>query len=280
MFFAPDAKAEDITNFVGYCLAHAAKVCGIQVHACVFMSNHHHTDVTDPYGKLVEFKQLFHSMLARGINTLRGRFDAVWSRDKPCDTRRAEDDETLADLAYTLANPVTAGLVKWGSLWTGFTTYGWRFGETREFKRPSWFFDGSGEMPETAELTLSRPPIYRQLDDEQMFERLMGAVRTAEKKAQQRLSRENRRFMGANKLARQHWNRAPQSFEERFTQAPRIGASSKWLVLAELQRDRDWEWAYARAREELLEGREATFPVGTYWLRRFAGVRVGESALG
>lgn len=278
MFFAPDVKAEEIVNFVGYCLAHAAMVYGIEVHACVFMSNHHHTDVTDPGGKLIEFKQLFHSMLARGINTLRGRFDAVWSRDKACDTRRAEDDETLGDLAYTLANPVTAGLVKWGDQWTGFTTYGWRFGETRSFTRPSWFFDGSGQMPETAELTLSRPPIYRELDDEQMFERLIDAVRVAERKAQQRLRRENRRFMGVEKLAKQHWNRAPRSFEERFTQAPSVAASSKWLVLAELQRDREWERAYAMAREELLAGREARFPMGTYWLRRFAGVTVGDVA--
>ena len=62
------------------------------------MSNHHHTDVTDPGGNLVRFKQLFHSLLARGINVLRGRFEAVWSRDRPCDTRRAlECAQALAE---------------------------------------------------------------------------------------------------------------------------------------------------------------------------------------
>jgi hypothetical protein len=279
MFFAPletqNANPKDIANFVGYCLAHAANRFGIEVHACVFMSNHHHTDVTDPSGKLVEFKQLFHSMLARGINALRGRFDAVWSRDKPCDTRRATEDETLADLVYTLANPVSAGLVKWGHQWLGFTTYGWRFGDTRAFTRPKWFFDGNGELPERVELTLARPPIYRGLDDDEVFERLMTALRQAEKQVHERLRREQRRFMGSEKLLKQHWNSAPRSYEERFTVVPRI-AGSKWLVLAELQRDRAWESAYAMARERLLAGIAAFFPLGTYWLRRFAGVRVEE----
>jgi hypothetical protein len=278
MFFAPAIAAgiepADVANFVGYCLAHAASRFGIQVHASIFMSNHHHTDVTDPEGKLIEFKQLFHSMLARGINALRGRFDAVWSRDRACDTRRAQDDDTLADLVYTLTNPVSAGLVKWSKLWLGFTTYGWRFGEARTFKRPSWFFDESGAMPATSTLTLTRPPVYRDLDDEQLFERLMEAVRVAEKDAQQRLRREHRRFMGRDKLLKQHWNHVPQTPEARYRVAPRIAASSRWLVLAELQRDRVWERAYALARERLRAGLDAIFPSGTYWLRRFAGVVV------
>ncbi len=279
MLFAPVVGSgvgpEDIANFVGYCLAHAAKRFGIEVHACVFMSNHHHTDVTDPAGKLIEFKQLFHSMLARGINALRGRFDAVWSRDKPCDTRRPCDDDSLADLVYTLANPVSAGLVKWGHQWLGFTTYGWRFGETRTYTRPGWIFDDRGQLPETVQLTLTRPPIFAELDDEQLFERLMRAVREAELAAQERLRREHRRFMGRDKLLKQHWDRTPRSFEARFTVAPSVAGSSKWLVLAELQRDRAWERVYAMAREKLIAGIEAVFPTGTYWLRRFAGVSIG-----
>ncbi|NJL73497.1 MAG: hypothetical protein HC888_19210, partial [Candidatus Competibacteraceae bacterium] len=47
MFFLADDKGDDVENLVGYCLAHAANEFGIQVHACVMMSNHHHTDVTD-----------------------------------------------------------------------------------------------------------------------------------------------------------------------------------------------------------------------------------------
>lgn len=44
------------------------------------MSNHHHTDITDPEGNIVPFKQQQqHSLLARGLNALRGRKDTFWS---------------------------------------------------------------------------------------------------------------------------------------------------------------------------------------------------------
>jgi hypothetical protein len=274
LLLSPGTRAEELADFVGYCLAYAAHLYGIEVHASMWMSNHHHTDVTDPNGNLVLFKQLLHSMIARGRNARLGRHDSFWSGDDACDTRRPTDDESLGDLVYTLTNPVKAGLVKWGRLWPGFTTIGWRFGETRTFKRPDWFFDESGKMPEEASLTLVRPPIFPELDDDALSDVLMAEVRAREIEIQRELRVKGRRFMGPRKLARQYWNRAPQSFEERFTVAPKHAASSKWLVLAELQRDREWERQYAAARALLRGGKPAVFPAGTYWMRHFAGVRV------
>ena len=272
------AQAKELVNFIGYCLAYAAAKYKIQVHASLWMSNHHHTDVSDPDGNLVEFKQLSHSLIARGRNAQLGRHDSVWSGDEPSDTREPTDDESLGALVYTLTNPVEAGLVKWARLWPGFTTNGWRFGETRTFKRPDKLFDKNGEMPEQVSLTLVRPPIFAELDDEALYRKLMGEVRRREREIQQQFRRENRRFMGPTKLARQHWNRAPRSFEERFEVTPHVARSSKWLVLAELQRDREWEREYAAARERWLAGKPAVFPAGTYWLRRFAGVDVAARA--
>ncbi|WP_146155522.1 hypothetical protein [Enhygromyxa salina] len=274
LLLSPGVKAEELANFIGYCLAYAAALHGIEVHASVWMSNHHHTDVTDPHGNLVPFKQLLHSLIARGRNARLGRYDTFWSGDAACDTRRPTDDESLADLVYTLTNPVKDGLVKWGRLWPGFTTIDWRFGETRTFKRPDWLFDEGGEMPEEVSLTLVRPPIFPALDDEELYAKLMTQVRQREVEFQREFREKGRRFMGLRKLARQGWNQAPRSFEERFTVAPRWASSSKWLVLAQLQRDREWERQYAAARTLLLRGESAVFPAGTYWMRHFAGVAV------
>jgi hypothetical protein len=171
-----------------------------------------------------------------------------------------------------MTNPVKAGLVKWSWLWPGFTTAGWRFGETRTFKRPDWFFDEGGQMPEEVTLTLVRPPIFRELDDDALYQRLAAEVRAHELELQREHRQKGRRFMGLRKLGRQAWNQAPKSFEERFTITPKVAAASRWLVLAELQRDREWERQYAAARALLLEGKPAVFPAGTYWLRRFVGV--------
>lgn len=274
---SPSKRGKELANFIGYCLAHAAKLYGIQVHASLWMSNHHHTDITDPHGNLPLFKQLLHSMIARGRNAQLRRHDSFWSGDDACDTRRPTDEESLQDLVYTLTNPVKDGLVKWGHLWPGFHTLGWRFGETRTFKRPAGLFDKKGTtMPEEVSLTLVRPPVFPNLDDDALYDMLMERVRAHELELQRELRAEGRRFMGLQKLARQHWNCAPKKFEERFKIAPKVAASSKWLVLAELQRDRDWERRYAEARALLRAGQGAVFPAGTYWMRCFAGVRVGE----
>jgi len=280
MFLAPGAEIEpaELVNFLGYCLATAANKYGIDVHACVVMSNHHHTDVTDPYAKLPAFTQLFHSMIARGLNALRGRAGTFWEGAPPCQTTRPTDDETLQDLVYTLTNPVKDGLVKWSRLWPRFSTHGWRFGETRTFTRPRWFFDKKGDMPATISLTLVRPAIFLDLDDDELFEMLEHEVRRREIAHQDAFRRENRRFMGSRKLARQSWIRAPKTFQERFKVMPEVAASSELLRLAQLQRDREWEREYAAARELLLAGSPAVFPRGTYWMKHFAGVVVAERA--
>jgi hypothetical protein len=101
MLLSPSYKGKELREFIGYCLGYAAALYGIQVHASVWMSNHHHTNVTDPHGNLVPFKQLLHSMIARGRNAQLGRHDSFWSGDEACDTRRPKDDETMEDLVYT-----------------------------------------------------------------------------------------------------------------------------------------------------------------------------------
>ncbi|KIG19541.1 hypothetical protein DB30_00050 [Enhygromyxa salina] len=274
MLFSPGPEPDEFNNFVGYCLAHAAARYGIQIHSSLWMSNHHHTDLTDPDANLVPFKQLLHSLIARGRNAQLGRSDSVWSGDGPCDTRRPTEGESLMDIVYTLTNPVEAGLVKWSRQWPGFTTIGWRFGETRTFKRPKGLFDDKGDMPEEVSLTLVRPPIFSELDDDALYEKLMDAVRERELEVHRYMRKHGRRFMGPRKLAGQRWNRAPQSFEERFTVTPKHAGPCLRLVLKEVARDRAWERDYAAARALLLAGKPAVFPAGTYWMRRFAGVDV------
>ena len=217
---------------------------------------------------------MFNSLVARGLNALRGRFDRFWSGDGPCDTRHPPEDEALSDLVYTLTNPVAAGLVKWSRAWPGLTTAGMSFGDTRDFERPDWFFDGQGRMPREATLTLMRPPSFGELDDAVLDEILADAVRAAELQVQQQMRARGQRFMGLQKLAKQSWSRVAKSLEERFGVTPKVAGSSKWIRLAQLQRDRAWEAEYARARARWLAGEEVVFPAGTYWLRRFAGVKV------
>jgi putative transposase len=185
----------------------------------------------------------------------------------------------LLPLVYTITNPVKDGLVRWSRKWPGFSTQGWRFGETRVFRRPPWFFDKKGEMPDTASLTLVRPPIFLELSDDELYAKLELAVRQRELEHQEDFRREGRRFRGISKLARLRSGNVAKRYEERFNVKPKVAASCKWRRLAQLQKDRDWEREYAAARERLLAGLPAVFPPGTYWMKHFAGVEVAEQAL-
>jgi hypothetical protein len=242
------------------------------------MGDHHHCDATDVLGNRPDFKNSIHSNLARGLNAKLGRFDAVWSGGRSCDTVTPTDDETLNDLAYTDANPVTAGLVKWGHLWPGFTTYGWRFGETRSFVRPDWYYDPQNpDNPPAVKLTRVRPRnIFPHLSDDELSDELMRRCREIERAKQQQMKEDGRRFMGVKKLLKSKWWQKATSWEDRFKQVPKVAASNKWERIAALQRNRAWEKDYADARSEHRKGNNPVFPFGTYFLHKRYGVRVAE----
>jgi putative transposase len=277
-YLAPGEHPEELVGLVGYCLAYCAQLYGIEIHAAAFMSNHYHIDLTDPHANLVDFKRTFNSFLARALNARRHRFGSFWDRDAACDTQRPTEDDTFMDLVYTLANPVTAGLVRHARLWPGFTTSGWRFGETRTFRRPSWFFK-KDQMPATVELTLTRPHVFEELSDDELYERIEAEVRRVEREVQAQFRRTSRKFVGPEKLLTVRYDRVPKSFEERFKVTPRVAASCPRKRLVQLQRDREWEQQYALARAQLLAGGDPVFPAGTYQLRRLARVAVGDQPI-
>ena len=286
---APDqAVLDKLNNFIGYCLGVCLERYSIKLHAACYISNHKHEVVTDTLGELPAFKDTLNAWLARGINALRGRSDRFWSADEPVDVRSCEpldiDEsgdplprEDLDDLLYVLANPVKHGLVRRAGRWPGFTTAGWKFGETRVFERPDWFFDAKNRaLPDRVEITLERPRgVLPELDDEAFFEHLTRRVHERECRAQARLRRENRRFMGEAKVLRMRWNRPAASSEERFTMSRRVHDRDGRIVRRALTRDVEWRVSYAEARERLRRGdTDAVFPFGSYWLVRFAGARV------
>jgi hypothetical protein len=62
--------------------------------------------------------------------------------------------------------------------------------------------------------------------------------------------------------------------EPRRNLRPRIAARSKWARIEALRRNRAFLVDYATARADWQDGIAVVFPVGTYWLRRFASVPI------
>ncbi|MEM6292791.1 MAG: hypothetical protein AAGA54_16070 [Myxococcota bacterium] len=267
--------AGETENFYGYTMARAVLKYGVELHAATQMGNHHHTSVTDRFGNRPNFKNSVHGNLARGLNARFGRFDSVWSGGGSCDTVTPADDATLEDLAYADCNPVTSGLVKWGHLWPGFTTYGWRFGETRTFKRPSWYYDPeSDDNPDTLTLTRVRPPIFLELSDDDLFGKLMQRCFEIQRAKQAEYQATNRRFMGVKKLAKSKWWKRAKSWEDRFRTVPTVAASQKSKRVTQLRRDAKWREDYAEQRENLRAGRAVKLPCGAYCLPRLYSIPV------
>lgn len=272
-YLTPDRP--EVRQIIGYTLGLCLERYGLILHAACFMGNHYHIDVTDPRGCYPAFKCMFNSLLAKAMNALRGRFDAFWSADGPCDVELVDDEDVIDRMAYTLANPVTAGLVRHATRWPGFTTAGVEFGSLMEFHRPKVYFDPSNpELPERVHVLVERPAVMLDLDDAAFFALLSKRVERLEKAADSKLRDANRRFKHEWRVVKQSWRGKPKESEDRFTLTPKVAGRSRWARIAALQRNREWEDEYAEAWEAQLRREPAVFPYGTYAESRFRSVLV------
>jgi putative transposase len=78
--------------------------------------------------------------------------------------------------------------------------------------------------------------------------------------------------LGRRMILRQSWRSCPASLEPRRNLRPRLAARSQWARIEAIRRNREFLAIYRDARARWLGGAVVPFPVGTYWLRRFAHV--------
>jgi putative transposase len=254
-FLRPDPR---VTWIFEYLLALACERHGIQLHGFVCMSNHYHLVVTDPEARLPEFQQYLNGLLARAVNCARGRWEAFWTRDAYNAVELLDDTVMLEKLAYTLLNPVRAGLVGRARAWGGATSASMRFGGRRLIARPSEFF--SEDMPEHVWLELVVPPFHGELGS-QLDEQLVDRVEAVE----QHLNRSGSKPMGMAAVLRQHWNESPNTREPRRGLVPRLAAGCAAVRIAAIVEFQHWVEVYRTALARFKDGqREVEWPPGTY----------------
>lgn len=155
MFLRPDHR---VTQAFEYVLARALDKYGIELHAYVVMSNHYHLVLTDVRGELPDFQRSLNGLVARAINCLLGRWESFWDPHSYNAVELLGQKDVQEKMAYTLLNPVRAGLVGKATQWGGATSAGLGFGHCKVISRPDFFF--SEKMPETVKLRLTAPPGY------------------------------------------------------------------------------------------------------------------------
>jgi REP element-mobilizing transposase RayT len=264
-----------------YCLIEAANRWGITVVLPSMMSNHHHTIIYDREGHVVEFVQHFHSMLARSMNALRGRWENFFSTEEPSLVELVDRNDILDKLTYAAANPVKDGLVERVTDWPGVNGLeALLSGRLVKVGRPEKFFRDTGEMPEHVEHMFQVPKDTQRIGDvEQFLNELRESVARTEAEFAQKRAEEGRCVLGRRGVLRQSWRDSPTSQEPRRGLRPRVAARSEWSRRQALQRNRVFIEAYRAARKLWLAGKAAIFPRGTFWLRRFAHVQVAGATL-
>ena len=262
---------EATNNGFLYCLAEAAQRFDIDVLLPCAMSNHHHTVVFDRHGALPAFTEHFHKLLAKCQNALRGRWENLWAAEQVCVVRLVDPADVLRKLVYAATNPVKDRLVERVHHWPGVNGLVALLAQrSLHAARPRHFFRPDGAMPEAVTLHLVLPPELG--DPDQFRAELRRQVDAAEAAAAVERRRTGAGVLGRRAILRQSWGDCPTSCEPRRQLRPRIAACSQWSRIEALLRNRQFLVAYREARDRWIVGELIPFPLGTYWLRRFAQV--------
>jgi REP element-mobilizing transposase RayT len=278
LLFRPDVA---ITRVVIYALAVSAERYGVRVHALCAMSTHVHLVVTDVRGVLPRFLQSFHRLLALGTKALRAWEGAVWDHEPTSVVRLLTPEAVVEKIAYTLANPVIAGLVRHAHEWPGAKV---RVGELGRAglraKRPDVYFNAKNpKWPDEATLQLALPPEVESDGADQFRSDVAAELERQETRAHTEVRRRGLRFLGAERACKvSPYDRASSSEPLRDRNPTfAVGRERADVGMRAIASVRAFRAAYRGALEQWRSGiRDAVFPVGTWLMRVFHGASVDD----
>jgi putative transposase len=265
---------DQTNNILRYCLALDATRFPVELHAFCFLSNHMHLVATDPTAILPEFMRYLDEMIARAVNASHGRCENLWARGSYSFVRLVDAQDIIDKTAYTLANPVTAGLVARSRHWPGVIS------DTRNVdgspimtRRPEAFFRQNGPTPEFCALRLTRPPGFATTAD--FVEPVERELRARENAATANAREHGGDFLGVRAVLRQDPTDSPRTSEPRGGLSPSIACHDRSRRIEALRLLKEFLDSYRRAWRDFCSGvRDVFFPAGTYMLRVQLGVRV------
>ncbi len=267
-FLAPSAL---INQIILYCLAYAAHVFGMQVHAVCAMSNHWHVIVTDPHGYVSDFMHRAHLLVSKCTNTLRKRGENMWTNDEPSCIELPDDETIIAKMVYVLTNPVTARLVAAVDKWPGVCLGPERIGTSLPIERPPVYFSSNGPAPEVLELSIVPPA---QALERRSLPELIAGLRESITAVE---NRTDGPFLGLAEVLAQDPFSQPSSPEPRPRRRPRVAGVIREVFLATLTSMRTFWARYADARRRWLGGETSVvFPAGTNALSRVPGITIAD----
>ncbi|XXX77542.1 transposase [Sorangium sp. So ce134] len=276
LLFRPDAA---ITQLLVYTLAVSTRRFGIQVHAFCAMSTHLHLVVTDTMGVLPRFLQFFHRLVALGTKVLRTWEGPVWDHEATSVVRLLTRAAVVEKIAYVLANPVAAGLVRHAREWPGAKAHVDELGcGVLHAMRPAVYLNPRNpQWPEQVTLALALPPIIEQDGGDGFRCAVAAELERQEAQARAEVERRGQRVLGAERASEVSPYERATSFEALRDRNPTfaVGREQGDACRIAAAAVRAFRASYRAALERWRSGvRSAVFPLGTWWMRMFHGVSV------
>ena len=277
----PDAA---VTRVLLYTLAVSARRYGVQVHALCAMSTHLHLVVTDVEGVLPRFLQFFHRIVALSIKVLRKWEGPVWDHEATSVVRLLTREAMVEKIAYVLANPVAAGIVRHAREWPGAQVDVSMIGRgALGAKRPPGYLDPQNpQWPEQAALPIHLPPGIGQDEAEGFRHAVAAELERQEEAARREVQRRGLRFLGAERARTVSPYERATSFEALRARNPTFAVGREqgraWREAAAAVRA--FRASYREALERWCAGvRSAVFPAGTWWMGMFHGAAVSAARM-
>jgi putative transposase len=270
----PDGKMRQI--FL-YCLAVCAKKHGVEVHVPVLMSTHEHLVVTDVHGTLPHFLRDLHRLVALATKVHRKWEGPVWDHEPTSCVALLTPQAIVEKMAYAIANPVAAGLVRYAREWPGVTAMPDQLGRRCwRVARPDVFLDGDNpQWPEHAELELTLPPELLEGHAPAEVRTLVAQELAAlEREARAEVKRKAWRFLGADRCLNLSPYKRATSFEPLRDRNPTfaVGRGNREAYRAAVEARREFLRRYHAALDRWRAGeRGVCFPPGAWWMCRFHG---------
>lgn len=266
----PDSR---MTQFILFAFIVSARRHEILVHAFCAMSTHVHYVVTDPNGKLPRFLEMFHRLVALGVKIMRKWEGVVWNGSQTSVVELHTEQAIVEKIAYTLANPVAAGLVHSAEEWPGAKTLGLSVLKAR---RPSIYFNPKNPKWDIdVEIDITLPPLVPDDCGEAFQNDIIQELDRLESAAHRQIP--SKRVLGAKRAQSIPPETRITSKEPRFQRNPTyaVGRGNHGKRDTIDNRLRDFRSAYRKALAEWRAGnRSIEFPAGTYAMRVLHGAKV------
>jgi hypothetical protein len=192
--------------------------------------------------------------------------------------RLLTEQAVIEKLAYVMANPVKAGLVRHARDWPGITVLPHELGRrVWTLKRPEAYFNAKNrQWPNTIELTLTLPAsLERTYGADALREVVQEELERQERLAYQEVHNHGWRVLGAARVRRLSPYRRATSFELLRDRNPTfaVGRGQKKVFCEAVAELRAFRHAYRQALEQWRAGlRSVVFPQGTWCMCRMHGV--------